>query len=133
MEYFVHLRLQGHPDHRLRHPVNDIGNTENPYASLLRYFHRADRTGKIRPRRHAIPQLVQVILHIDLELLDRHAIRPGRSSILLNPQPRIPHEAFRYVMRLALQTWLMHALPPFRLTASISPGRPLPLAPRRPR
>ena len=44
MEYFVHLRLQGHPDHRLRHPVNDIGNTENPYASLLRYFHRADRS-----------------------------------------------------------------------------------------
>ncbi len=48
MEYFVHLRLQGHPDHRLRHPVNDIGNTENPYASLLRYFHRADRTVSIQ-------------------------------------------------------------------------------------
>src|SRR5450759_15153 len=127
MEHWFHLRLQGHDRRRLRHPVSDIGYAENPYASLfLGYFHSPDRPGKIRPRRHAVPQPVEVVFQFLLVLLDRHAVGPGRPAVLLHLQPRIPQQLLGDDLRLALQLRFMHAVPPFRLTSSASLDSPAP-------
>src|SRR6266550_4335123 len=48
MEDFLQLWLQGQYRHRLRDPIDDIGNAENSCASFLRYLHRADRSGEVR-------------------------------------------------------------------------------------
>ena len=132
MEHLLHTGLQRHRRRRLRHPVHDIRDAENPdpaLLALLGYLHRPDRPGEIRPRRHPIPQPIEVPRKVLLELLDRHAVSPGRSAILLDLQPRIPHQPLGDDMRLALQLRLMHAIHPFRLTASTEPGQPRPLAP----
>ncbi len=86
--------------------------------AFLGYLHRPDRPREIRPRRHPIPQRVEVPREVLLELLDAHAVGPGRSAIVLDLQPRIPHQSLGDVMRLALQLRLMHAIPSFRLTTS---------------
>jgi hypothetical protein len=126
MEGLLHVRLQRHDRHRLRHPVNHARNAENPRPALLRYFHRADRTGKITTRGHAIPQLVEVILQPLLELRNRHPIGPGRSSILFHFQPRTPHQTLRDVMRLDLRPRFTHAIPPFRLITFAYQDSPAP-------
>src|SRR6266498_2476770 len=84
------------------------------------------RPGEVRPRRHPIPQPKEVPRKVLVELLDRHAVGPGRSAIVLDLQPRIPHQPLGDDMRLALQPRLMHAIPPRRLTASTSPNSPAP-------
>src|SRR6266487_1300872 len=89
VEHPLHVRLQGHHRHRLRDPVSDTRNAESPGSSFLGYLHRPDRTGEIRSRRHAVPQSVEVIHQIHLELRDRHTVGPGRSSVLLH----VPHES----------------------------------------
>ena len=86
-------------------------------------------TRGVRPRRHAIPQPVEVILQPLLELPDRHAIDPGRSSVLFDLQPRTPHQLFRDVVRLSQQLRLTHAIPSSRLITLISQDDPHPLAP----
>jgi hypothetical protein len=44
----------------------------------------------------------------------------------LSAAPRIPHQPFRNVMRLAFQQWLTHATPPFRLITLIHLDDPTP-------
>src|SRR5712692_8593148 len=129
MEYLLHIRLQRHDRHRLRHPVNDIRNAQDPRSALLGDFHRADRTGEIRSRRHPIPQFIEVILHPLLKLPDRHAVDPGRSSVLLDFQPRIPHHLLGDDVRLAFWHRLIHAIPSLPVDHIHQPGRPRPLAP----
>src|SRR3981081_252803 len=72
---------------------------------------------------------MEVILQALLELIDRHAVNPGRSSVPLHLQPRIPHQPFGNVMRLALQPRLTHAIPPFSVDHTHSPAQTRPLAP----
>jgi len=122
----LHFRLQCQDRHRLRHPIDHVRDAQDPRSSFLRYLHRADRPGEVRPRRHAIPQPVEVILQPLLELPDRHAIDPGRSSVLFDLQPRTPHQLFRDVVRLALQLRLTHAIPSSRLITLISQDDPTP-------
>ena len=52
--------------HRLRHPVRDRRHPQDsrPTAMRLRYLHRLHRRRKVGPRRHPIPDLVQVVLQI---------------------------------------------------------------------
>jgi hypothetical protein len=85
--------------------------------------------GKIRPRRHAVPQPVEVVCQPRLTLLDRHAVGPGRSTVTLHFQPRSPDQPLGDVMRLAGQHWLTHATPPFRLVPFISLDGPAPSLP----
>ena len=129
MEHLLHFRLQCHDRHRLRHPVDHARNAENPRAALLGYLYRADRTGKIATRGHAIPQLVEVIFQPLLELSDRHAISPGRSSVLFHFQPRTPHQPLGDVVRLDLRLRFTHAIPPSSVDHIRLPGQPRPLAP----
>ena len=115
MEYLLHAGLQCQYRHGLRHPIRHIRDAENPRPAFLRYLHRPDRAREMRSRRHAIPQLVEVVFQVLLVLFDRHTVSPGRSAILLHFQPRIPHHALGDIIRLALRLRFTHAIPPFRL------------------
>ena len=129
MEDRLHVGLQRHRRRRLRDPVDNARYAEHPHPSLLAllgYLHCPDRPGEVRPRRHPIPQPVEVPREVLLELLDRHAVGPGRSAILLDLQPRIPHQSLGDVVRLALQLRLTHAAHPLRLTASMRHDDPAP-------
>jgi hypothetical protein len=122
----LHAGLQRRRRSCLRNTIDDIRYAEHPGPTLLGYLHRPDRPGEIRPRRHPIPQPKEVPREVLLKLLDRHAVDPGRSAILLDLQPRIPHQPLGDVVRLALQPRLMHAVPPWRLTTSTSLNDPAP-------
>src|SRR5260370_23336017 len=61
-----------------------------------------------------------------IEPLDRHAVNPARSLVLLRLQPCIPHEPFRDIVRLALQHRFSHAVHPFRLATFLSQSDPAP-------
>lgn len=73
MEHRLHLRLQIRPHDRLGDPVRHGGHAEDAdaLAPCLRYLHRPDRRWEVRPRGHAIPELVEVPLEVPLELCDR--------------------------------------------------------------
>ena len=92
VEHPLRVRLHDEHRHRLGHPVDHIRDAEDPGPTLLGYLHRPDRPGEIASRRHAVPQFVEVVLHVHLELLDRHAVGPGRSAVPLHLEPRIPHQ-----------------------------------------
>src|SRR4029450_4755890 len=101
----------------------------NPGPTLFRYLHRPDRPRKITARRHAVPQFKEVVLQPDLELLDRHTVPPRRSALTLHLQPRSPNQPLGDLMRLALQPWLTHATPSFRLITLVSLDNPTPSLP----
>src|SRR5665811_302362 len=129
MEHSLHLRFQHEHRHRRRNPIDHIRDTEDPGPTFLGYLHRSDRTREIATRRHSVPQFVETVLQSLLELLDRHAVGPGRSAVPLHLQPRIPHQLLGDVMRLALQPRLTHATPSLSVDHIRSPGRPRPFAP----
>ena len=72
MKIWFHLRLKIDLDHHLRYAVRYRGYSQNPFPStLLRYFYRFDRRGKVTAGGHPIPDLVQVILQILLKICYR--------------------------------------------------------------
>src|SRR5664279_3602560 len=81
VELLFRVRLQHEYRHCLRYPIDHIRNTEDPLPTLLGYLHRPNRPREITTRRHTVPQLEQVVLHILFELLDRHPVGPSRSAI----------------------------------------------------
>src|SRR5215470_4976426 len=63
MEDRLHLRLQHHLCHRLRHAIGYGWNTEWPRAaSVLLYLDKPHGRRDVRARRHPVPDLVQVTL-----------------------------------------------------------------------
>ena len=129
MEHRLHAGLQRHRGRHHRDPIDDVRDAEHPDPALLALLgdlHCPDRPGEVRPRRHPIPQPEQVPREVLLELLDRDAIGPGRSAILLDLQPRLPQQALGDDERLALQLRLTHPAHPFRLAASASLDDPAP-------
>src|SRR6266849_6718851 len=118
MEGRFHLRLQIQFGHRLSNPVGDRGNAQAPLASVfLRYRHRADWWRKVRSRRHAIPNSIEVVLQVFLEHLDRFRIDASRSLIRFDPFVRLPHDLLGNTERLRLTHRL---LPLARLTGASS-------------
>ena len=98
-----HQRLQVPLDYRLGHPIRYGRDPQTPLASvLLRYSYRSHRRRKIRPRRHPIPDLVQIVLQILLEFLDRFRIDPRPSLVRFHPLIRFPYLPLGNVKRLRL-------------------------------
>ena len=63
MEPWLHQRLEDHLHDRLRHAVGHCRNAQWARAAItLRYLDEPHRRRKIRPRRHPIPDLVEVAL-----------------------------------------------------------------------
>src|SRR5664279_1909840 len=85
MENRFHPRFQPQCDHRLSDSVRDGGNSKNPgpTAMRFRYLNSPYRGRKVRPRGHPIPDLVQIVLQIGLELLDGLTIHPGSTLVRL--------------------------------------------------
>src|SRR6266508_1476013 len=118
VEIRLHRPLQVHFDNRLGHPICNGRDTQPPLASALLWnANRAHRRWKVRPRRHAIPDLVQVVLQIPLEGLDTFGIDTGRSAIRLDPLVRLHHHLLGNTERLRLARRL---LPLARLTIRTS-------------
>src|ERR1051326_756608 len=129
VEHSFHIRLQHQYRHCLRYSVDHVRDAKDPGSAFLGYLHRADRAGKIAPRRHPVPQLVEIVFHVLFKLWDRHAVSPGRSAITSYLQPRFPHQLLGDVVRLAPQLRLSHAVPSLSVDHTRSPGQPHPLAP----
>lgn len=96
MEDGLQDRFQHERDDRLRDPVADRRHAEYPLpAGLLRNRYRLDRRGEVAPRRHPVPDPVEVPALIAIKLLDRLAINTGRAPIGLHALVCLPYQSFR--------------------------------------
>ena len=114
MEQPLHPRLQHHRHRRLRHPICDRRHAEDPLSppARLRYRHRPHRRREVAARGHPVPDLVQVVPQILLELLNRAAIHARRALVDLDPLERVPHEPLRNHKRFLLRLRFAHSIPP---------------------
>ena len=92
MEPVVRPLLQLHGHHRLRDPIGDRRHTKHadPVAVRLRDLHRPHPGREMEPT-HPIPDLVEVVHKIGLELLEILPAYPRRALVGLDPPPRLPH------------------------------------------
>src|SRR5450759_3616434 len=77
----------------------------------LGYFHRPHRGREVTPRRHPIPDPVQTVLQVLLELLDRAPVHSRRTLIGLDLLPGLPYFPLRNLKRLACRLQFAHATP----------------------
>src|SRR6266568_1915790 len=97
----------------------------------FRYLHRLHWRRKVTPRRHPIPDPVQIVLQICLEVLDRAPVHSWRSLVSPDSLIRLPHEPLRNDERLSRRLRFAHPIPPRNLwlPERTSHGRPGPFAP----
>ncbi len=75
MKMRFHLRLQIQLYHHLRNPVGYRGYSQRPFASVvLWYLHGSHRRRKVTPRRHPIPELIEIPLEVRLKLFNRFTV-----------------------------------------------------------
>src|SRR5450759_1170839 len=92
MEHRFHLRLQPCRYHRLGDPVRYRGHTQHPDPTVsLRNWHRAHRWREVGPRRHSVPDLVQIVLQVRLERLDGLPIHSRCTLVGLDFPIRLPY------------------------------------------
>src|SRR5439155_7549316 len=110
VEDWLHYRFQNHLGDRLGHAVGDSADAQRAYPTIrLGDFHEADWRWKVCPRRHPIPDLVEISLQVLLECFDRHAIHTLRSVVRFHSFPSVPNEVFGNIVRLCYR----HRLLPF--------------------
>ena len=96
MEDGLRPRLQRQRGHCLRHPVAH-GRARPAFSCLPRTSVSpppAPEAGSTCPRTSG-SRSCKVVLQILLELLDGHAVRPGRTAVRLDLLPRLPHQPLR--------------------------------------
>ena len=110
MEPRLHQRLQIHGRDRLSDPVGDRGHAEHsdPAAMRLGDLHRPDRRRKVGPRAHPIPDPVEVVPQIGLELVQRLPVHSRGTLVGRNPPIRLPHHRLGNRKRLVLGLWHVH-------------------------
>ena len=125
-------RSQMHRHHRLSHPVCDRWHTKqtDPAAMRLGDLHRPYRRRKVRPRTHPIPNEVQVVPQISLELLHGLPIHARGTLVRRNPLVRFPDHQLGNVERLVLRLWHVHlrflpGQPPRLIESTFLMSRPL--------
>jgi hypothetical protein len=82
---------------------------------ILRHLHRPHRHREIAPRRHPVPQLVEVVGLHRRELGDTDGVHARRSAVGLDLLPRLVHETFGNLKRLRLGLRSTHRLLPRRI------------------
>jgi hypothetical protein len=116
VEDLLHPLRQVTGHHRLRDPVSDGGHRQHPGATpALGDRHRFDVRWEVCARGHPIPDLVQVVLQVLLERLDRHSVHPGRALVSSHLHPGVPHLLLGDVERLGRRFQLVHPAPPGEL------------------
>src|SRR5579859_1585648 len=101
MKVLLQLRLQISFDNSLRDAIRDCWYSQRslPTASLV-YLHSLYWRWEVAARGQAIPELVQIIFQICLELLDRLLVHAGRSPVRLYPFIRFPNQPLGNTPRL---------------------------------
>ena len=104
MEDRLKLLFQQHRCRGLSHPVCHIRHTQNPDPSpmILRYLNRSHRPREVAPRRHPIPQLVEVVHLVGREIVDAHSVHARRSTVRSDLLPRLENETLPNFKRLQL-------------------------------
>ena len=69
---------------------------------ILRYLNGSHRPREITPRRHPIPQPVEVVPLVGCEIVDAHSVHARRSTVRSDLLPRLKHETLRNLKRLQL-------------------------------
>ncbi len=109
VKMWFHERLQGSFDHHLGDAVGDRGYPQRPGSTIvLRYVHPSHRRRKVAAGRQPIPQLVEVVRKISLEVRDRLPIHASRTLVGSYPLVCFPYFPFRNVERLCS----IHRVPP---------------------
>src|SRR5216684_8509332 len=104
-----HVRLEGHFDDRLRHAICYRGHTQNAFSAiLLRNGDRFHRRWEVRPRRHPVPEFVQVVLQVRFEVGNRLLVYTTTARIGLDGLEGFIHQRLWNVERLCCT----HSLPP---------------------
>jgi hypothetical protein len=75
-------------------------------------LHRPDRGWEVGPRTHPIPDLVEVVPQIGLELIETLPVHSRRALVGLDPPPRLPHHRLGDRKRLVFGLWHVRSLPP---------------------
>jgi hypothetical protein len=93
-------------------------------------LHRPDRGRKVGPRAHPIPDLVEVVSQIGLELLKRLPIHSRGTLVGRNPPVRLPHQRLGNRKRLVFGPWhvlsrFLPGLTPRLIESTFLVSRPL--------
>ena len=105
----LQFRFQNLLYYHLGNPVRNRWNPQRSDSSaLFGDFNSLDRWRPVTPRRHPIPQLVEVVPHILLEILQRLAVHASPALVGLHSLVRFPHLTFGDRKRLRLG----HGSPP---------------------
>src|SRR5258708_39898250 len=105
--------LPHHPQTQIEHGAlcSPHRNAEWARAAVvLWYLDEPHGRRKIRPRRHPIPDLVQITLQILLERRQGHAIHARGTAVRSHPLVGFPDKALRNLKRLCLRHGLLPLL-----------------------
>ncbi len=96
VEHRFQDRFQMPLDHHLGDPVGNRWNPERPGSSSIafRYVNATHGWGKVASRRHSVPDPIEVLTQIPVEILDRLPVHSSRPSVGLHLLVRFPHFAF---------------------------------------
>src|ERR1017187_1554144 len=109
MEHRVQARLQIPADNLLRDSIRQRWDTQRPRpAPRLRNVHPPHRLGEIASRGQSVPELVEIVLEINLKVCDRLPVYSSRSLVGLHLLEGLPDFPLRDVKRLCLG----HVAPP---------------------
>jgi hypothetical protein len=109
VESGFHQRFQEPFDNHLGNAVGDRGNSQRPCLAIaLRYVDPPHRRRKVAAGRQSIPELIEVVLKISLEVRDRLVVHTSRSLVGSDPFVGFPHLPFRNIERLCS----IHGAPP---------------------
>src|SRR5580692_2279151 len=90
-------RFQVSLDDRLSDPVRNRRNTKRTGSSRvsLRYINATHGWRKVASGAHPIPDPIEVLTQVSVEILDRLPVNPSRPSVGLHLLIRFPHFALR--------------------------------------
>src|SRR5215472_4882252 len=108
VEHRLQIRLQVAPGDLLGDTVGDRGNAQRARATVcLRNIDPPHRRRKIAPRRQPVPELVEVVRKITLEVCNRLCVYPSRSLVGLHTFESFPDFPLGDVKRLCLAHGLL--------------------------
>ena len=113
----LQLLLQQHRCRRLRHPVGHIRHPEDAHALpvILGYLHRPHRAREVAPRRHPVPQLVEVVPLPLLKPVDADGVHARSPVVGPDPLPRPKNQALVDLKRLHFRLGCLPRLLPRRV------------------
>ena len=96
MEFRLHPRFQVAFDDHLRDAIGDRWDAQRPrFAIALWNIDPPYRRRKVAARRQPIPELVEIVRKISLEVRNRLAVDASRSLVGSNPLVSFPHFPLR--------------------------------------